>query len=381
MTAIDDLHLAAEHYAEAQGKKAPAKKAAADDAQLIAAALDFAAHEGYADPIAPPSPGPIDTAYDKSVANLQRPQGSFGPVKKVTTLATLTAALSALRGGDDLLVSGVEIPGTINFPQKFSQYARVTFDKSCVFSGYNGGWVQKDNIYLPDTHYLQLIFEQGCKITNPKGNRNMAVFGGDHLVIDGFLLDGCGGTNFQSSPVNAPLSNFWYRGAARNCGNHLDWDPHSEKGSGVHGMYLGNGKKGVLYKGVVALYTYDHKGGAGDLQFGHDTSVCGPVLPKDVELYVKAKNSKFQSKTQTGGNATQVWGKLGTGIVYKVIEADDIMGKAFWCNAMTNPNADIRIMAGTATRCCQNPRWSRQGPWDKKSGVSYPNPTAMTPRP
>lgn len=381
MTALDDLHLAAEHYAEAQGKKAPLTKAAADDAQLRATALDFALHEGYTDPVAPPSPGPVDTAYDRSVANLQRPQGSFGPVKRVTTLASMQSALNALQAGDDLLVSGVTIPGTLRFPHKFSRYARVTFDHSCVFSGYQGAWQQSDNIYLPDTHYLQLVFEQGCKIINEKGNRNVAVFGGDHIVLDGFSMGHCGGTCFQSSPVNAPLTNFWYRGEVFDGGhNAAAWDPHNEKGSGVHGMYLANGKNGLLHTGLIALYTHDHSAGAGDLQFGHDTGKCGPILPKDVELYIKAKNNSFVSKIQTGGNATQVWGSLGTGIVYKVIEADNLQGKAFWCNALGG-TPEIKILAGIATRCVQNPRWKGQSPWDKHPGVTYPNPAALTPRP
>src|SRR6185437_3299289 len=120
--------------------------------------------------------------------------------------------------------------------------------------------------------------------------------------------------------------------------------------------YLANGKVGQMHGVTFALYTHDQAACAGDVQLGSSHEV-----PHDFQLYVKAANLTWVSKTQTGGNATQVWGTVGAGIVYQVIEAANIQGKALWTeNLVIPPQPSITVKQGSAVNAVQNPRWHGQ---------------------
>jgi hypothetical protein len=316
--------------------------------------------------------------YPELVAGLQPPGGSFAPQETVTSLAAFKTALAHLKAGDDYLVQGVTFSGETIINPKLSAYARFTFDHSCVIQGFTGStWNQRPAIWLPEPSYIQLVFEPGCTLTNPRGESIIEVFGGHHIVLDGFAGKTSGGGGLGLSPVNADLTNLWVRGSVSDGGhNSAQWDPHQEKGSGVHAAYLANGRGYNMHDVTLALYTHDQPLCAGDIQLGSSHAV-----PYNFTMYVKADRLSWVSKIQEGGNAATIWGDVGRNIVFPIIEANDLQGFGLWVrNLHTSPPAGITVQQGTAVNTNQNRRWRGQNPWQHRPGVTYA-PGPFTPAP
>ena len=326
----------------------------------------------------PPAPPPSSGKYAQLVSALRPPQGSFAAQKRITSLSGFQTALKNLKPGDDYLVSGVTFSGEIVINPKLSAYARFTFDSTCVFQGFTGSsWVQRPAIWLPEPSYIQLIFEPGVHCSNQRGESFIGIFGGNHIVVDGISASNMGGGGLGASPINADLTNLWFRGEFSDLGhNSAQWDPHQEKGSGVHAAYLANGTGFKMHDVTCAIYTHDNSLCDGSIQLGSSHAV-----PYNFTVYVKAHNLSFVSKIQTGANGTQIWGTVGGGIVYPIVEVDNILGHAVWVqNLRVPPIPGITIEQGTAVNYCQNPRWKGQNPWQQHQGVKY-SPGPFTPAP
>src|SRR5690242_16441500 len=157
---------------------------------LIAAARDEVGQlidPPPAPPPPPPPPPPPSGTYAQRVAALTPPAASYSPQKTLTSLAAFKTALANLKAGDDYLVQGVTLSGEVVMNPKLSAYARFTFDHSCVIQGFTGStWVERPAIWLPEPTYLQLIFQPGCTLTNPRGDSIIGIFGGHHIVVDHF---------------------------------------------------------------------------------------------------------------------------------------------------------------------------------------------------
>lgn len=388
MSALDSLYQAAESYAVSQGQQSPVIKTGADDSGLKSAALAFAKAEGYSTPI--PSTVSDYNAVLNKLWDDKVPKPTYNAPKTVTTLTALKSAITNLKPGDDILVQGVTITQQLFMAPKLSSWARITFDHNCVFLGYTGTtWTQLGNLYIPNATYLHLVFQPGCRASNVRGESFAAVFAGSNIIMDGFVAGNNGGGCLHASPVNGDLSYFYARGETFDLGHNVaQWDPHEEKGSGVHAVYAGNGQLHKQHDCLIAIYSHDIKLCGGELQIGTDpASGRGQQPCENMVLLGRFERLHFESRTQTGANGIQPWGAVGKGIVIPYVEAHDIFGKAIWCHNMSTSYkgapylSDVKVMAGIATNYCQNPRWKGQSPWDKTTGVTYPNPAALTPKP
>jgi hypothetical protein len=183
------------------------------------------------------------------------------------------------------------------------------------------GWIQFD-----DGIQLRGHFEVG--ITD--GCRNLSIWGLDCRNDDGYGCRASNTVNFQwwgARIHDCAATGFHPHGnvAANtgmdvsleiwNCGLDYSFDPHAEKGTGLHASYLGAG--GEPTSGRFVIVGYDQPSGA-IAQIGNHL--------EDSELWVDGRRATFVAQSQVAGNVLQWWGNNRNVIVHYVY-GEDLAGR------------------------------------------------------
>lgn len=93
---------------------------------------------------------------------------------------------------------------------------------------------------------------------------------------------------------------------------------------------------------------------------------------------IQSDGSLGECKIQTAGNALNLWGVIN-GIEILWVGATLLHGHAV-NDAALSSGKNVYVRAGAADRCCLNPRYAGQSPWQAKAGVVYsPGPFAPSP--
>jgi hypothetical protein len=264
-------------------------------------------------PVVPPPSVPVFTGWDVGL----RP--AFSSVRTVvcTTRAQFSAAWADLRPGDKLDVRGVAFTGQTEFRKRLPDFAEIHLDAGCTFrhtGDYLAAWV-------PDSSHLRFY---GGDISNT-GNHGtgqtragLRVEASDNVTWWDFKIHDCegGGLGVWESRTGGPTAHHLdLRGEIWNCGLNYEpatatspatasVDPHSEKGTGIHGCYLG-ASNGWLEDSTFILKVHDQPTGAA-IQHGPNTR------RNVVEL--DARRITFPAQSQVAGCAFSVWrGGVGPG--------------------------------------------------------------------
>ena len=151
------------------------------------------------------------------------------------------------------------------------------------------------------------------------------VYGSQHVLWWGFTLHDCGATGFQAQAIGGPVDHDDFQGTIWKVGQHLTWDPHTEKGTGLHAANLWDANStGNFTNNRFAFYAHDIPVGA-CVEYGNNQGVAtGDVL------YLKCVNETEVAQTQTGGNALQLWGNINNTtkatLDVKYLEGDNLQG-------------------------------------------------------
>ena len=198
----------------------------------------------------------------------------------------------------------------------------------------------------------------------------MRVYGSQHVLWWGFTAHDCGASGFQAQAIGGPVDHDDFQGTIWKVGQNLAWDPHAEKGTGLHGANLWDANQtGNFTNNRFAFYAHDIPVGA-CVQFGNNqpsSQATGNVL------YLKCVNATDVSTTMTGGNALQIWGHTNTlGLDVKYLEGDNLQGFCLRLGISSGQTAKgVTIEYGRATNTNQNPRYAGEGPWDSYGKVVY----------
>lgn len=319
------------------------------------------------------------TTYQQLVTALINPAKitRTSPNKTLTSpnRTSLLNALSGLQPGDWLYCKGANIAGQVNFPQKsLGGYARITFDGTSKFTG----GMPVDNlprpaIYLYKSAYFDIHFEPGCVITNPGGGGILVHGGTHHCSLDGWYVSNTGADGCSMFPAEAPINNIFSRGEAKNIGLNHAYDPHVDKGSGLHGMNVQDTNNYSFHDNIIAIYGHDFSYSGGSiLECGLRS---GGAQPYNNHYYVKGERNLYKASTQTGGNGVNIWGGTQHDNTFHIIEVDDMMGLAVFSDSQLEQLVNVVVKQGTATKCCQLSKYVGRNPWDKKGGIIYQNVT------
>jgi hypothetical protein len=304
------------------------------------------------------------STYDEAISYTQtHPAFAAKRTMEVSTAAQLKSAIRNLRPGDLVrATAGFTVPGETVIENRLSSPAEI--DLTGVRFVYSGG-DDLPAVWLDNAKNLQIF--GGDASTARTGGACIVDYGSQHVLWWGFTAHDCGGSGLGASPVNAPVTGDDFQGTMWRVGQNPKWDPHAEKGTGLHGAILWDSQH---------TYAFTNNRFAFDM---HDipTGACVEVGNKNPAqaggnvLYEKCVNATEVARIQTGGNGLQFWGYTDNlGLDVKYLEVDGAQGYALWGGGVYSGQtlAGVTVEYGRASHTNLNPRYAGHSPWGSIPG-------------
>jgi hypothetical protein len=313
-------------------------------------------------------------AYQTAISYTQtRP--SFTPTRTVgvSSASQLLAAISNLQPGDLVKATGNFTVSNSSFnalviKKRLSAPAVIDFTGHTVkfvYSGdqnYNAVWINNaQNLYIYG----------GDLSTSDTGGTCLGVYGSQHVLWWGFTAHDCGANGFQAQAIGGPVDHDDFQGTIWKVGQNLAWDPHTEKGTGLHGANLWDASQtNAFTNNRFAFYAHDIPVGA-CVEFGNNQPASQAT---GNTLYLKCLRATNRAQRATGGNALQIWGDTNTlGLDVKYLEGTNLQGFGLRANGIYSGQTakGVTVEYGRARQTNQNPRYAGQSPWDSNGNVVY----------
>jgi hypothetical protein len=352
----------------------------------MASALHWSLNDSYAD--GPSNPWGVDslsdvqmaiyatyqttavTGYEQAIAYTQsRP--AFTPTRtiNVSTASELKSALSNLRAGDLVKATAAfTVTGQTIISKRLPSWAVIDLSGYDVKFVYAGGQ-NEPAVYLSDAENIRLY--GGEATTVHTGGPCILAHGSQFITWWGFIAHDCGASGFIALTSGAPVDHLDIQGEIWNVSQNLAWDPHAEKGTGLHcaGEFADAAGTYAFTNNRLAFYCHDIAyGNAFAFGDGQLADLSGNTL------YLKAINLTFVAKTQTAGNAICLWGYTDhMGLDVKYVEVANATGYGLMDNGLSSGQtlSGVTVEYGRATNTNLNPRYAGQNPWKTDKGVVY----------
>jgi hypothetical protein len=288
----------------------------------------------------------------------------------VSTLAGFWKAWNVLQPGDEINVHGVAFLGETVFKKQLPDWAEVHFDAGTTFVGTPG-----QNLPAAWIDGCQHIRFYGGTLTNPIGGSGVTIYDSSYFSWWGFDIHDTANTGLFVQGINSVNDHLDLKGEISDWGLNLALDPHSEKGTGLHGANLADARYGVR-DSRFALYLHNGAAGSG-VEAGGASSTDGFW---NNTLYLRCQNLSMVATSQVGGNCFQAWGDNVVGNDFPYIEAENLEGRAYDANGMYAGQAltTDTVDYGRATDTNLNPalsstEWgvSSADGWDTRNGTKF----------
>lgn len=314
-----------------------------------------------------PVPNSGETYANATSYTRQRPAFTPTRIIEVRDATELQTAISNLRPGDLVTATArFTVNGITVIKNRLSSPAEL--DLTGISFVYAGG-ANHPALWLNNA--LNLYIYGGSLSTAGTGGNCLTDHGSQHVLWWGFYLHDCGGSGFAAFTTGGSVDHDDFEGVITRVGQTLAWDPHSEKGTGVHGAILWDAATNYSFtNNRFAFYAHDIPTGA-CVELGNDqpsSQAQGNVL------YEKCVNETEVATRQTGGNGLQLWGDTDTlGLDVKYLEVDNAQGRALDCEGLYPGHtlSGVTVEYGRASRTNLNPRYAGQSPWDVRGGAAY----------
>jgi hypothetical protein len=308
--------------------------------------------------------------YDQAIAYTQTPP-AFTPTRTVlvSSASAFQTALANLQPGDLVqATSSFTVSGETKIAARLSAPAELQL--TGVSFVYSGG-SNLPAVWLDNAQ--NLIILGGNLSTADTGGSCLLDYGSQHVTWWGFSAHDCGSHGAFITSVGAAVSNDDFQGEIWKVGQNLSWDPHAEKGSGLHAVLLWDSDQSYAFtNNRFAFYAHDIPVGACvEAGNGVSATASGNVL------YEKCVNETFVSTQQTGGNGIEFWGDTSNlGLDIKYLEVDNAQGRALDAEGLTSgqtlSGVTVEYGRGSSTNlntALNEP--SNQLPWDWRGSVAY----------
>lgn len=341
---------------------------------IALAALAVAAAAGFGIDRAFTTGSQYDTsAYDRAIS-YTRTRAPFQPLRTVDVrnASQLSSAVTDLRPGDlvrataDFTVSSSSAAALV-VRNRLSSPAVIDLTGHRVEFVYTGE-ENENAVWLDDPRNVRIY--GGDLSTSGTGGDCLRSSGAQQVTWWYFSAHDCGGTGAALLGGQAPTEHDDFSGTIWNVGRNLAWDPHEEKGTGLHCVNLDDNNVYPFQHNRFAFYCHDISSGAA-IEYG--AAHRGNPKPVANTIYLLAANLTEVAKTQTGGNGIQFWGVDGQSADVRFIQVDNAQGYALWDGGMNSGTSlkGVTVVDGRASNTNQNPRYSGQNPWSSRLGEVY----------
>ena len=246
----------------------------------------------------------------------------------VNSAAALTRATAHARAGQTIIVNGrVVIPGEfLGFNRVVpGGVVKVVFQRGVRFTG--GAGSRLPSVYISGAGGWRIW---GGAITNPSGSGILVHATPGPVTWTGFTVSNTAETCVSVFPASGNVTGVTLKGRTGTASPNLAFDPHAEKGTGIHAWNIGDATDGVVENSTFAADVVNQATG-GAVQI--DTSHIGA----NVRVYARARHIGFpvpgtgwdgRARQQTAGNVVQLWGASPPGnLQIKYEEGGDIQGR------------------------------------------------------
>lgn len=294
-----------------------------------------------------------------AVTRFRKPPFKARRKVRVTTAGAFWRAWARIRPGEEIDVRGVAFRGEAIFAKRLSGWAVVRFGRGTTFAGTPG--VNLPAVWIHDSARVRFY---GGTVTNPTGGTGMTVYDSSYVSWWGFTIHRTANTGLLVQGIHRADDHLDFKGSISRWGLDSALDPHSEKGTGLHGANLGDAVFGVR-DSRFALSLQDGTVGSG-VEAGGATSTDGFWRNT---LYLRCRNLSKRAVRLTAGNCLQVWGDNVVGNDFAYIEAKNIEGRPYDASGMYGGQslASDEVSYGRAVHTNLN---SRMGDvrWDREHG-------------
>jgi hypothetical protein len=257
---------------------------------------------------------------------------AFTSNRIASTVSDFSSIMGSLKAGDVVEVKPMTLTGEIVFGQKLSAPADIHFDAGVKFTGTAVGtllpavWIHGSNLRL----YGGDVSGQGNDCVRV-GAASSDSTGPTNIRWWGATIHDCGGTGFSAQASTHPNTGLDIAADISHAGENLALDPHAEKGTGLHGAYLGGGN--AVTSGRFVLTVHDQPTGA---------ALQGGANLQNSDIWLRADRITFKSTSVAGaGNALQLWGGQDKNVVVHDLEADNLAGRAVETESLTAGTGNI----------------------------------------
>lgn len=276
--------------------------------------------------------GPAPT-FDSETAYLDRHRPSLENAVKVRSLRGFNRAIARATGGQT-----IDVLGNVRIPGSFSGFDRVIRDGTVnvVFqrgSRFVGGDQAKPAVLLENSGGWRLW---GGTISNPDGDGLRVYAMPGPFTWTGFTVRNTGDTCVAVYPVGGNIDRLVLDGVAGTADPNLSFDPHHEKGTGIHAWNIADAGGGVVENSIFAADTRNQATGAA-VEIKTDRVA-------NVLVYARARNLGFElpntswhgyAMEQVAGNVIQLWGGSAAGpLDIRYAEGDGIQGRIIETNGV-----------------------------------------------
>lgn len=308
-----------------------------------------------------------ETAYTKT-----RP--AFTPTRTISVsgAAALKAAISNLQPGDLVkATSSFTVAGETIIAKRLSSAAVLDLTGvSFVYSGTSN----LPAVWLNNSSHLQIY--GGDLSTSDAGGSCLLDYGSQDVLWWGFSLHDCGGSGLAVFTTGAAVDRLDLEGTVTKVGQNLAWDPHAEKGTGLHGAILWDAGTTYPFTNTrIALDEHDIPVGA-CVEIGNSAA----AVASGNSLILRCVNETEVSTTQTGGNGLQLWGDTSSlDLDVQYIEVDNAQGRALEAGGVYSGQrlSGVTVEYGRASLTNQNAALdggARPGVrWDTVGAPTYRN--------
>lgn len=331
--------------------------------------------------------------YNAAVAAIPRPAfshtgatylvdgGAGGTIAQVA--AHISGAGANMVSGDLLTVKDMTIPINLGgfvfrIQKQLSGYAKVIWD-NVQFTGpvTQSGTNQWSTMYFgPSPDHWYFDFVNGSNFTNPLSTGQFITSHGmNNCVLDNMYQHNVagGGGGFVTASDGSDIHDNLIVSEIHHFCTNATFDPHAEKGTGVHGILVADANPFVFHHNKVAIWATDASPyGGSAIETGTPNS---GNAPHDNEYWVRAERLTMKAISQVAGNAVNLWGTTAShGEVFHVVEALDCAGRAVDTNGYGSDLAAgaVRVVYGRADGCAYAPSDGFVGqPWDPRHNVLY----------
>ena len=291
------------------------------------------------------------TDFDTATAHLDTPLPDLTHAIVCTSAAQATAKIRAATAGQTILVKrGVWIPGEFTgFNRNIVGTVRVVFEPGSGFIGFNNYFPvneRKPAVYLNGVGGWRIW---GGEIVNPKGGGGILLASTrGPFTWTGFIVQDTADQCVAVYPINGDI-HATLKGVAGSDMPYLAYDPHLEKGTGIHAWNIADATHGIV-SGEYACDVLDQATGAAvELRTDKTADLTLYVRAHTVGLPLVGTSWKGYAQHQTAGNALQLWGGALAGpLDVKYLEGNTLQGRMLQTAAVTGDLSECRIEYGRA---------------------------------